>query len=388
MKNILLIAIIFSFLFSCNTYKRAEKQIYSGNFDAALDNMVKKYRNGNIKEKDITRWIETFNRAYAKANAQNIDEIYQAQYRVENSEKYRAILYNYQSLQARYDKLKPILPIIVDGQTMPIRAENYSMQLEHSKTKLADALYAEAEQLLNGFTKQDYRMAYDKYQEIAMLIPNYTSIQDKLQLAYNKGLTHVLVTINNDSRSILPRNLHNDLTYFDSKRADLFWQKFHTNPQLSYDYTLELNFRDIRVSPDMLDKSKQAYHREWIDSSRVEKDKSGKEKRIYETVNARCEVTEIRQYKSAEIQAEFLLLDRSGNLISRVSPIASNFNFENLQFIIKGDERALDKKHNRHIREHKNICISFPSDEQMVYDCGMDLKNKFTGFVVDNIANR
>lgn len=388
MRNILLTITFFSLLFSCNTYKKAEKQIYSGDFDAALDNMVKKYRNGNIKDKDINRWVSTFNQAYAKANAKNIDEIYQAQYATNSSEKYRHILSNYQSLQSRYDKLKPILPIVIKGEIIPIKAENYSMQLEHSKGKLADALYSEAESLMRGFTKQDYRAAYEKYHEISLLMPNYTSIQDKINRSYSKGLTHVLVTINNDSRSILPRNLHNDLTYFDNQRADLFWQKFHTQPNIPYDYVLELNFRDISVSPVLIDKSKQAYHREWIDSSRVEKGKSGEEKRIYESIQARCEVVEIRQHKSAEIQAEFLLLDRNGGVISRVSPIASNFNFEHLQFIIKGDERALDKKQLKLLKNRNNVCLSFPSDEQMVYDCGMELKERFTGFVVDNIVNR
>ncbi len=172
MKKFLLFIITLSFAYSCNTYKRAQKDIYSGNFDQALDGMIKKYAKGNIKEKDIQRWAGIFNDAYSKANNQNIDQIYHSQNLTEGSEKYRTIYNNYVSLQSRYDKLKPYLPIRVNSTEVAIKHENYFMQLEHARLKLADALYTEGEFLLKSNDKLSAREAYGKYAEIAQLMPS------------------------------------------------------------------------------------------------------------------------------------------------------------------------------------------------------------------------
>lgn len=395
MRNFILTLILLTSFYSCNTYKKAQKDIYSGNFDQALDNMIKKYSKGNIKDKDIARWTETFNTAYAKANAQNIDEIYQAQYASESSNKYRHILANYVSMQSRYDKLKPYLPIIVDGKLVPIKNENYSIQLSNAQLKLADALYIEAEELFKSNNKMDYRLAFDKYSEVAQLIPNYTNIQAKIAKSYKLGLSHILVRINNDSRSVLPRNLHRDLTYFESNNQQFFWQKFHNEPSnLKFDYIVELNFREIGVTPELIDRNHNQYRREWIDSSEYSKDKqgnilrdsSGRLVKIYTKKTSFCKVMTIAQRKSTTMQSEFLVFNHQGQIISRVSPVESSFDFSNISYKIDGDETALEHDFLKKIRCQK--FIPFPSDEQMVYDCGQDLKMKFTSFLTSGIQGK
>lgn len=395
MKNIILTIILLTSFASCNTYKKAQKDIYSGNFDQALDNMIKKYAKGNIKDKDISRWTETFNIAYAKANAQNIDEIYKAQYASESSEKYRHILGNYSSMQSRYDKLKPFLPITVNGQIVPIRNENYSMHLSNAKSKLAEVLYVEAEELIKSNHKLDYRLAFEKYTEIAELSPNFINIQKKINYSYERGLTHILVRINNDSRSILPRNLHQDLTYFESNNQQYFWQKFHNQPaNLAFDYVVELNFRDIAVTPEHIDRNHTQYRREWIDSSQYAKDSrgntirdsAGRQVKIYTKKSAFCKVMTIAQKKSTSMSSEFIVFNQQGQVLSRVSPVQSNFEFKNISYRIDGDESALESDFLKKIRCHK--FMPFPTDEQMVYDCGQDLKSKFASFLASGVQGK
>jgi hypothetical protein len=395
MKNFILSIILMTSLASCNTYKKAQRDIYSGNFDQALDNMIKKYAKGNIKDKDIARWSETFNTAYAKANAQNIDEIYKAQYATESSEKYRHILANYASMQLRYDKLKPFLPIRVAGNVIPINSENYSIQLANAQSKLADALYGEAEELIKSNHKMDYRLAYEKYTEVSQLTTNYRNIQAKINKSYEKGLTHIFVRINNDSRSILPRNLHQDLTYFESNNQQYFWQKFHNQPSnLVYDYVVELNFRDISVTPELVDRNHQQYRREWTDSSEYAKDhrgntlrdSSGRHIKIYTKKSAFCKVMTIAQKKSTIMSSEFIVFNNQGQVLSRVSPVQSNFEFKNISYKIDGDESALEHDFLKKI--HCQKFIPFPSDEQMVYDCGQDLKTKFANFLASGVQGK
>jgi hypothetical protein len=395
MKKFLLFIITLSFAYSCNTYKRAQKDIYSGNFDQALDGMIKKYAKGNIKEKDIQRWAGIFNDAYSKANNQNIDQIYHSQNLTEGSEKYRTIYNNYVSLQSRYDKLKPYLPIRVNSTEVAIKHENYFMQLEHARLKLADALYTEGEFLLKSNDKLSAREAYGKYAEIAQLMPSYPMLKDRMELAYQKGLTHILITVNNDSRSILPRNLHHDLTYLQMDNTQFFWQKFHNQPNgAPIDYYVELNFKEIAVSPEFIDRKSNKVERVWIDSSEFRlnaegqklRDSLGRPIKNYTKQKAVCKTLEIFQKKSVAIQSEFIVLDAQQRLISRISPVNSHFDFENISYKIDGDESALDDKFLRKIKCSQ--FLPFPNDEQMVFDCGQDLKLRFSQFLASESRSK
>jgi predicted small secreted protein len=388
MRNFLLILLISGLFAGCNTYKRAQKDIYSGNFDEALDGLIKKYAKRSIKEKDIQRWAGLFNDAYVKANQENIEQIQRSQFLVEGSEKYRVIYNSYISLQTRYDKLKPYLPIKVNDIEIPIHHENFYTQLENSQRKLADALNAEGEILLKNGDKFDSRNAFGKFSEIAHLIPNYPQIKDRLDLAYQKGLTHILLTVNNDSRSILPRNLHQDLTYIQMDNNQFFWQKFHNQPgNYTADYFVELNFKEISLTPELIDRKMTIVEKSWTDSSiyvkdergRPVRDSSGRQIKHYTQKKVSCKVFEIFQKKSAMIQSEFIILDAQQRLLSRVSPINSRFDFDNVAYKIEGDEMALEEKFLRKIR-HSQF-MPFPNDEQMVFDCGQDIKSRFSQFL-------
>lgn len=393
MKNILLILFLVLATTGCNTYKRAQREIYSGNFDQALDGMLKKYARKSIKEKDIARWADLFNDAYTKANLENLDHIQRSQFLPENSDKYRGIYQNYIALQSRYDRLKPFLPIQVNQTIIPIKHENFYTQLEHAKHKLADALYIEGEYLMKNGDKMDARMAYTKYAEIAELIPSYPLVQERLQTAYEKGLTHILIRIHNDSRSILPRNLHNDLVYMEVNSPQYFWQKFHQHAGTTpIDYTVELNFTEIAVTPELVDRKSTIVKKTWIDSSQYRKDERGKVIRDsagiaikkYEAKNVVCRLFEIFQKKSAILQSEFIVLDAQQRIVSRVSPVNSQFDFTNISYHIEGNESALDDRQAKKIKLSR--FIPFPNDEQMIYDCGQDLKTRFNQFLATTVS--
>lgn len=395
MRNFLLLLLLAGLFAGCNTYKRAQKEIYSGNFDEALDGMLKKYANRSVKEKDIQRWAGLFNEAYTKANNENIEHIQRSQFQAESSEKYRTIYNNYVALQARYDKLKPYLPIKVNEVTIPIQHENFYTQLESSRHRLADALYIEGDLLLKSGDKFDARNAFGKFSEIAQLMPQYPQIKERIDMAYEKGLTHILVTVNNDSRSILPRNLHQDLTFMQMDNSQFFWQKFHNQPgNFPLDYFVELNFKDISITPELIDRKMSIVEKTWIDSSiymsdergKPLKDSSGRQIKQYAHKKASCKVFEIFQKKSAIIQSEFIILDAQQRLLSRVSPINSRFDFDNVAYKIEGNEMALEDKFLRKIK--RSQFLPFPNDEQMVFDCGQDIKYQFSQFLASNAQNK
>ena len=71
------------------------------------------------------------------------------------------------------------------------------------------------------------------------------------------------------------------------------------------------------------------------------------------------------------ILADVVFTDLRANLILDVFPIDSEFIFEHVYATIRGDERALDRRELDLIRVRP---LYFPTDAQMVYDTGEDLK--------------
>ncbi|MFN5847155.1 MAG: hypothetical protein ACK43K_01560, partial [Chitinophagales bacterium] len=67
-------------------------------------------------------------------------------------------------------------------------------------------------------------------------------------------------------------------------------------------------------------------------------------------------------------------------LLSRISPINSRFDFDNLAYKIEGNEMALEDKFLRKIKH--SPFLPFPNDEQMVFDCGQYLKHRFEHFLI------
>jgi len=155
-----------------------------------------------------------------------------------------------------------------------------------------------------------------------------------------------------------------------------------------------LNFKEIAVTPEFIDRKSNKVEKIWIDSAehkldangRTIKDSFGNPIKTYSSQKSICKIFEIFQKKSVAIQSEFIVLDARQRLISRISPVNSHFNFENVSYKIEGDEAALDVK-----LLHKIKCsqfVPFPNDEQMVYDCGQDIKLRFSEFLASESLNK
>ena len=102
-------------------------------------------------------------------------------------------------------------------------------------------------------------------------------------------------------------------------------------------------------------------------------------KDVYRTVSAAVIVT--KQIKSVTIDANVIYTNLQTNSVSDRFPMASLFVFENIFARYTGDKRALTKQDKRLLQ---NTFINFPSNEQMVYDTGEDLKLKLKDIIKNN----
>lgn len=105
----------------------------------------------------------------------------------------------------------------------------------------------------------------------------------------------------------------------------------------------------------------------------VVKDSLGNDIKIDNLLNVKAQYFEYHQFKSTQVLADVVYIDLKNNHTLDVFPINSEFIFEHSYATLKGDERALST------RDRELLCnrrMLFPSNADMVYDTGEDLKLK------------
>jgi hypothetical protein len=92
----------------------------------------------------------------------------------------------------------------------------------------------------------------------------------------------------------------------------------------------------------------------------------------------KCSFYQFTQFKTAQIGAKVSFTDLENGQEINSYPIASEFVFEHIYANYSGDRRALE---NELIALLDLAAVPFPSNEQMVYDAGEDLKARLKNVV-------
>ena len=110
-------------------------------------------------------------------------------------------------------------------------------------------------------------------------------------------------------------------------------------------------------------------------------DSLGNDIKVDKIVNVRARLFKVHQFKSTRVIAKVVYNDLKTNQLLDSFPIDSEFVFENNYATVRGDSRALSPE-DRELLDRRRI--HFPTNEQMVYDTGEDLKFKLKEILTDN----
>jgi hypothetical protein len=111
------------------------------------------------------------------------------------------------------------------------------------------------------------------------------------------------------------------------------------------------------------------------------KDSLGNKIKVDKFVNVRCELYQFTQFKSAIVSGQVTYVDFQTKQTIKVFPIQSEFVFEHQYANYDGDKRALERSF---LSLLKVTSVTFPSNEQMIYDTGTDLKRKLKAIIARN----
>ncbi|WP_405206952.1 hypothetical protein [Aquimarina sp. LLG6339-5] len=389
MRRILLLFLVTVFTFSCGVKKGAFENLDSGRYDDAIDTSIKKLR-GNKNKKGRQDYVLILEEAFVRAVDRDINVItfLEKEGNPANLEK----IYNcYNTLKNRQERIRPLLPLyhVEQGRNANFTFDNYDQKIIDTKEKLSTYLYDNAKSLLTkAKRKTDYRNVYNDLTYLNKISPNYKNTNDLIEEAHYKGTDFVKVAMKNNTNVIIPRRLEDDLLNFSTYGLNDLWTVYHNEPQRSikYDYLMEVSFREINISPEQI-RERQLEKEKLIkdgweylldENDEFVRDEEGNKIKVDKMVTVRCEYYEFIQFKEAQVVGNVQYKNLNTKQLLDAFPLSSTYVFEHVYANYNGDKRALDDDLIRYLGLQ---AVQFPTNEQMVYDSGQDLKNTLKGII-------
>tara|TARA_R110001592_G_scaffold124361_1_gene333160 strand:- start:18 stop:1205 length:1188 start_codon:yes stop_codon:yes gene_type:complete len=391
MKKFLLFTVFTFLLISCSSIKNTQEAISNGNYDTAINIAMDNLKRNKTK-KGNQPYVFMLQEAFAKATAKDLDRINFLK-KDQNPENIETIYAIYKNLKNRQEVIKPLLPlpILKKGSNAEFQFRNYDDEIIANKNQLSDYLYSKAKKLFDANNKFDYRTAFEDLEYIEKINPNFKDVRNLINVAHERGLDFVIVSMKNETQKVIPNRLEEDLLNFDTYGLNDLWTVYHgaKDPKIRYDFGLELNLRNIDVSPEQVREKQLIKERDVVDGFTylLDKegnqvlDKEGKKIKVDKTVKVRCELYQFTQFKSAKVTGQVKFIDLNTKQTIETYPIESGYSFQHIYANFKGDKRALEDSFLDQIRLR---VVPFPTNEQMIFDSGQDLKQRLKSIITRN----
>jgi hypothetical protein len=391
MKKFLLFTLFTFLLISCSSIKNTQEAISNGNYDSAINTAIKNLKRDKTK-KGNQPYIILLEEAFAKVTSKDLAKINFLK-KDNNPENIETIFVLYEELKGRQEILKPLLPLFIRKQNREAKFQfnNYDDEIIANKNQLSDYLYAKAKKFFNKNNKFDYRAAYNDLEYLEKINPNFKDVRSLMEVAHERGLDFVIVSMKNKTQKVIPKRLEEDLLNFDTYGLNDLWTVYHgaKDPKINYDFGLELNLRKIKVSPEQIREKEIIREKDIKDGFKYLLDENGNQVldqegnkiKVDKLIKVRCELYQFTQFKSAKVTGIVKYVDLYTKQIIQTYPIESRFSFQHIYANFKGDKRALDASFLDLIRFR---VVPFPTNEQMIYDSGQDLKEKLKFIISRN----
>ena len=384
MKKIILFVSVLVISASCGGVKKTQKALNSGDYSNALNSALQKLAENKTK-KGNQPYILLLEDAFKKNKERELKHITFLE-KDGNETSYEAIYKGYVSLRDIQEQIRPLLPlrIMEENRDAEFSFDNYENHIIDYREDLSEYLFDNAEHLLaSAANKQDYRKAYNDFKYLEEINPGFEDTRQKIEDAHDKGIDYVEVQMLNNSNQIIPSRLSDELLNFNTYGLDELWTKYHSNPlpNIKYDYGMQVSLDQIDISPEQLSEKeiikekqvKDGYKYAVDTNGNTVKDSLGNKIKIDKFKTVKCRFQQFTQFKSARVAGNVIYTDLRTKQQMNTYPLSSEFLFEHIYANSNGDKRALD---NDLILLLDRAVVPFPSNEQMVYDAGEDLKSR------------
>jgi hypothetical protein len=115
------------------------------------------------------------------------------------------------------------------------------------------------------------------------------------------------------------------------------------------------------------------------------KDSLGNDIKVDKFKTIRCELYEFTQFKATKVNGQVRFVNYQNQQVIEAFPITTEFVFEHQYADFDGDRRALGDEFNSLLNVR---AVPFPSNEQMIYDSGEDIKARLKAILTRNRFRR
>lgn len=394
MNKISTLLILLLFAFSCGV-KSTQSMLSDGDYDGAINRAFEALRT-NKNSKGKQDYVYLMEEAFAKAKQRDLADI-EMLAKDANPANLEKIHNLYLGLNNRQEKIRPLLPLhLIDAhRNASFDFDNYSDQIISSKNALSKYLYDNSKLMLESNDKMSCRKAYEDFVYLESINPGYKDVKKLTDDAKFKGTDFVNVFTKNETNMVIPAQLQNDLLDFSTFGLNDKWTVYHSNRQkgIHYDYGLIVNFRQINISPEQIKEKEFIKEKQVKDGTKtlldsngnVVKDSLGHPIKVDNFKTITANIYEFKQFKACQVTAKVDYIDFKTNQLIETFPLASEFMFEHIYANYNGDKRACDESY---LPYFDLRAVPFPSNEQMVFDSGEDLKVKLKNIITRNKFRR
>lgn len=393
-KALLIFSTVFLFL-ACGGVKKTQEAINTGNYQQAINSALRNLAD-NKDKRGNQPYVLMLEEAFAKNMERELQNIAFLE-KDGNPANLEAIYKGYTQLRQIQERIRPLLPLYVRDENRNARFNfgNFDEDIIDSKERLSGYLYDNALSLFqNATSKMDYRKAYEDFRYLDEINPGFADTKEQMEIAYQRGLDYVKVKMVNDTQVVIPQRLEEELLNFNTYGLDDLWTQYHNNPleNIKYDYEMQVAFREINISPEQVNEKqfvkekqvKDGYRYLEDENGNLVKDSLGNEIKVDNFKTVTCNYYQFTQQKMAQVTGLVSFVDLQTKQQLNTYPLSSEFLFQHVYANYSGDRRALD---NDLVALLNLGAVPFPSNEQMVYDAGEDLKAKLKQIIVRHRFN-
>jgi hypothetical protein len=365
----------------------SKKQLQKGNYDAAIDKAVKQLR----RDPKDAKQIDILSQSYKVAMEQDNERV--RFLKMENKpNNWDEIYLVYKALNDRQSLVRTVTPLSLNGRTIEFPYVDYVPEMVNAKRKAADFYFAHGTELMKTNIKENYRQAYAEFMRAKNYVGDYEGIDNKIQESRYLGMSRVFVTVQNSSILKFPKEFEQDLLQLDLPSLNSDWVEYHTqnlNANTQYDYFINVNVKNVAVSPDQTLQKDSVIKRDVEDGftyvldkkGNVMRDTLGNDIKLKKYKTLQCALVESLQKKACRIDGDVEVIQVNPNKVLKKDPIGAQSSFEHVSSRALGDVQALSPEM---VQRTKIGPVPFPTDIEMVVRCSESLKMAIRGAIQNN----
>ena len=364
------IPVLIAFILILTGCGSSKKNLEKGNYDAAIDKAVRQLRRDPNDEKQAA----ILEKSYRIANEQDNERI--RFLKMENKpSNWDEIYLISKRMSDRQALVRTVTPLTISGKTVDFPYVDYMPEMVAAKRKSADYYFVHGTELMKNGLKESYRQAFEEFVRAKEYVGDYEGVDNKIAEAKYLGTSRVLVSIRNRSVINFPAEFEQELLALDLPRLNSQWVEYHTqnlDPNLSYDYMVDINIRNVIVSPDQTLQRDTVVKKEVEDGFVYMLDKKG-------NVMKDSLGNDIKTPKYKTLQCALIQLNP--NKVVKKDPLGARSDFEHVSARALGDIQALSSSQ---LERTKSKPVPFPSDAEMILRCSETLKQAIRSAVQSN----